>query len=50
MAVRMKTLGVEGALVNGRVRDLDEIKGCGLQVRYLSPFFFSFLLFSFLYR
>ncbi|PKY02622.1 DlpA domain protein [Aspergillus campestris IBT 28561] len=32
MAVRMKTLGVEGALVNGRVRDLDEIRECGLPV------------------
>lgn len=32
MAVRMKYLGVRGAVVNGRVRDLGEITGCGLPV------------------
>ncbi|KAF9888094.1 hypothetical protein FE257_009230 [Aspergillus nanangensis] len=32
MAVRMKYLGVKGALVNGRVRDLAEITECGLPV------------------
>ncbi|ODM23250.1 hypothetical protein SI65_00839 [Aspergillus cristatus] len=32
MAVRMKYLGVKGAVVNGRVRDLSEITGCGLPV------------------
>lgn len=32
MAVRMKYLGVKGAVVNGRVRDLGEITGCGLPV------------------
>lgn len=32
MAVRMKYLGVEGAVVNGRIRDLGEITGCELPV------------------
>ncbi|KAB8254048.1 ribonuclease E inhibitor RraA/Dimethylmenaquinone methyltransferase [Aspergillus pseudonomiae] len=32
MAVRMKYLGVKGALVNGRVRDLSEIRECRLPV------------------
>ncbi|KAL5362507.1 ribonuclease E inhibitor RraA/Dimethylmenaquinone methyltransferase [Aspergillus floccosus] len=32
MAVRMKTLGVKGAVVNGRVRDLAEINACQLPV------------------
>ncbi|KAF7592452.1 hypothetical protein BBP40_000233 [Aspergillus hancockii] len=32
MAVRMKYLGVRGALVNGRVRDLSEIRECQLPV------------------
>ncbi|KAG2419566.1 hypothetical protein HFD88_004362 [Aspergillus terreus] len=32
MAVRMKTLGVQGAVVNGRVRDLAEINACQLPV------------------
>ncbi|QRD83000.1 DlpA domain protein [Aspergillus flavus] len=32
MAVRMKYLGVKGALVNGRVRDLSEIRECQLPV------------------
>ena len=39
MAVRMKYMGVQGAVVNGRVRDLGEIMGCGL------PVCFSFLSF-----
>ncbi|KAB8074129.1 ribonuclease E inhibitor RraA/Dimethylmenaquinone methyltransferase [Aspergillus leporis] len=32
MAARMKYLGVKGALVNGRVRDLSEIRECQLPV------------------
>ncbi|KAL4891925.1 ribonuclease E inhibitor RraA/Dimethylmenaquinone methyltransferase [Aspergillus ambiguus] len=32
MAVRMKTLGVKGAVVNGRVRDLAELNECQLPV------------------
>ncbi|KAL3477150.1 hypothetical protein BJX99DRAFT_246453 [Aspergillus californicus] len=32
MALRMKSLGVAGAVVNGRIRDLQEIQGCGLPV------------------
>ncbi|OJK04155.1 hypothetical protein ASPACDRAFT_39771 [Aspergillus aculeatus ATCC 16872] len=32
MALRMKHLGVKGAVVNGRVRDLAEFEGCGLPV------------------
>ncbi|KAM0095044.1 hypothetical protein ACP6JD_001482 [Aspergillus fumigatus] len=32
MAVRMKVLGVRGVLVNGRVRDLEEINECKLPV------------------
>ena len=39
MAVRMKYMGVQGAVVNGRVRDLGEIMGCRL------PVCFSFLSF-----
>ncbi|KAL4788184.1 hypothetical protein BJX76DRAFT_345057 [Aspergillus varians] len=32
MAVRMKTLGVKGVVVNGRIRDLSEIHAAGLPV------------------
>ncbi|THC92480.1 hypothetical protein EYZ11_008044 [Aspergillus tanneri] len=32
LALRMKTLGVKGAVVNGRVRDLAELKECQLPV------------------
>lgn len=32
MAVRMKVLGVKAALVNGRVRDLEEVRGVDLPV------------------
>lgn len=32
MAVRMKALGVKAALVSGRVRDLEEIRGVDLPV------------------
>lgn len=32
MALRMKTLGVRAAVVSGRVRDLDEVRGAGLPV------------------
>jgi len=32
MALRMKTRGVKGCVVDGRVRDLDELKSCGLPV------------------
>jgi len=32
MAVRMKYLGVQGVVVDGRVRDLAELQGCGLPV------------------
>lgn len=32
MVVRMKYMGVQGAVVNGRVRDLGEITGCQLPV------------------
>ncbi|KAL4921671.1 hypothetical protein BDW62DRAFT_208241 [Aspergillus aurantiobrunneus] len=32
MAVRMKYLGIQGIVVNGRIRDLDEIQGAGLPV------------------
>lgn len=39
MAVRMKYLGVKGALVNGRVRDLSEIRECQLPVSLLSVAF-----------
>ena len=39
MAVRMKLLGVKGALVNGRVRDLSEIKECQLPVSSFSVAF-----------
>jgi hypothetical protein len=32
MATRMKALGARGVIVNGRVRDLAELKATGLQV------------------
>ncbi|KAI9373831.1 ribonuclease E inhibitor RraA/Dimethylmenaquinone methyltransferase [Aspergillus egyptiacus] len=32
MALRMKTLGVKGVLVDGRVRDLEELHGCRIPV------------------
>ncbi|KAH8428313.1 RraA family protein [Aspergillus melleus] len=32
MAVRMKALGVQGVVVNGRIRDLEEMRGCGISV------------------
>lgn len=41
MAVRMKYMGVQGAVVNGRVRDLGEIMGCRLPVCSPAPFFFN---------
>lgn len=34
MAVRMRYLGVAGTVVNGRIRDLGEITGCGLPVSF----------------
>lgn len=39
MAVRMKYLGVQGAVVDGRVRDLAELQSCGLSVRDIFLFF-----------
>ena len=39
MATRMKVLGVHAVLVDGRVRDLGEMRGMGLPV---SVFFFFF--------
>lgn len=33
MAVRMNALGVKGVLVNGRIRDVEEMRGCGIPVR-----------------
>jgi regulator of RNase E activity RraA len=33
MALRMKVLGVKATVVNGRVRDLDELEGSQLPVR-----------------
>ncbi|PLB55014.1 RraA-like protein [Aspergillus steynii IBT 23096] len=32
MAVRMNALGVKGVLVNGRIRDVQEMRGCGIPV------------------
>lgn len=40
MALRMKVLGVRGVVVDGRVRDLEELGGTGLPV---SSLFFCFL-------
>ena len=42
MAVRMKYMGLQGAVVNGRVRDLGEIMGCRLPVCF--PFLSFFVL------
>lgn len=40
MAVRMRYLGVAGTVVNGRIRDLGEITGCGLPVSFpFSPLY-----------
>jgi regulator of RNase E activity RraA len=41
MAVRMKYLGVQGVVVDGRVRDLAELQGCGLPVREKNFLFLS---------
>ena len=41
MATRMKVLGVHAVLVDGRVRDLGEMRGMGLPV---SVFFFFFFV------
>jgi regulator of RNase E activity RraA len=35
MAVRMKVLGARGVVVDGRVRDLEELRGVGLSVRWV---------------
>ena len=35
MAARMKVRGVRGAVVSGRVRDLAELRECGLPVSFL---------------
>jgi regulator of RNase E activity RraA len=35
MAIRMAKIGVKGVLVNGRVRDLTALTGCGVPVRFL---------------
>ncbi|KAI9765609.1 MAG: hypothetical protein M1840_007298 [Geoglossum simile] len=32
MAVRMKVLGAKGVVVDGRVRDLEELRGVGLSI------------------
>jgi regulator of RNase E activity RraA len=44
MAARMKYLGVKGALVNGRVRDLSEIRECQLPVSIHGLLFLFFIL------
>ena len=38
MATRMKVLGIQGVVVNGRVRDLRELHETGLPVRHCSFF------------
>jgi Aldolase/RraA len=38
LALRMKTKGAKGCVVGGRVRDLEELKSCGLPVSSLETF------------
>jgi regulator of RNase E activity RraA len=40
MALRMKTRGVKGCVVDGRVRDMEELKSCGLPVSIPRPSLF----------
>lgn len=52
MAARMKVLGVKGVVVDGRVRDLAELRSTQLQVsakRRSLDFEISFLSFNFFY-